>query len=117
MLKIMKKLLRKLKHERIINNFLSILILDELDFDDYDTCVMYDYTYNGESMMYINVEEYQMFVYIDDILKLLNLEYNRYILERITKFINKPDYNILVYCELFYDPIGIEEYERIVGWD
>ena len=112
----MKKLLKNLKFERVIMKFLNAITIQCFGGDKYnDTGSYIDYNYNNEVMMYNDEEE--TLIFIDDILTVLKMEYNRCIYDSIVKFINKPNCEITVYKDNVYESINIEEYERIIRED
>ena len=103
--------LHKLKFDRVINNFLSGIIIETVVYDTVGDDVYY--SYDDVTIVYIDEGSKEIEIMMGDILKLLDLEYVRYIYNRIVKFISKPKYNIVVYYNKLNNAYSIEEYEKI----
>ena len=66
------------------------------------------------NVVYIDDESREVEIFIDEILQILNLEYNRYIYDCIIKFINKPSYKLMIISDLYRKKTNIEEYEELI---
>ena len=104
----MKKLLNKIKIDRLINKFLSNLI----------SCGAggYDYTFQGNKLFFCNMYKNKMVIrtYVFD--KFGGTKYNRYIHNKMVEFVG-----LDIEYALYYDftdsihVVSIDEYERIIG--
>ena len=107
----MKNLLRQLKFERLISDFLSCISIETPIYDTaYDEVF---YNYYEVIVVYIDDENKVIEIHIDDILRLLDIEYERYIYNRIVKFIDKQNYKKMIFSGLT-GLVNVENYEKII---
>ena len=109
---IMKKLIQKLKIDRVINRFLDNIVITVSDsYGSYMETDIY-YRYNGDCIIFYDGLDDNTFVYIDKITKVLDMEHNIYLINRIISFVDKAPVKIMLFDNNFDIIMNLDEYKN-----